>query len=260
MYFRSSFLPKFESLFSRSLLGASSFSPSNHLPVSQSFSVTAAPGQLRLKKPLVAMSIAPRAGTHFIRSPFYFLYDLAPLRRPLGDLLSTEKFFTSSFNYLVFPDATAIKTAIFRRLNRQRFLAQRRARRVRALVPFSRKNLLQDRSWQSTTRRPLAPSFSTASSLDFSRIWSFRNALEKRVEGQRYPMRIKRIRFKPGYGRIWRTARKSVQELTGIYARYQYRLTPKLHEKYLAERRCYVHHSSLTVGFAMLTSHFVPDH
>ena len=72
--------------------------------------------------------------------------------------------------------------------------------------------------------------------------------------------RIGRIRFKPGYYRIWRLARASAREILGFTSRYQYRLTPKLQRHYFQARQCDQSRLSLTVEFALLTSHLIPDH
>ena len=43
-----------------------------------------------------------------------------------------------------------------------------------------------------------------------------------------YGLRIKRIKFKPGYSRMWRTARSSLNQVLGLKFRYQHRLTTYL--------------------------------
>ena len=43
-----------------------------------------------------------------------------------------------------------------------------------------------------------------------------------------YYIRIKRIRFKPGYPRLWREARADFNKMFGLNFRYQHRLTQHL--------------------------------
>jgi len=72
-------------------------------------------------------------------------------------------------------------------------------------------------------------------------------------------VRIPRVRFKPGYGRIWREARRSIRELANVPVRYQYRLTPKLHWLYLQDRKLLKPYSYASLDYVILSSHLVPD-
>ena len=70
--------------------------------------------------------------------------------------------------------------------------------------------------------------------------------------------RITRIRFKPGYGRIWRNARRSVQEIVNVYAKYQYRLTPRIQRLYFATRRM-SSPNYLTLEYSLMATQFSFD-
>lgn len=50
-------------------------------------------------------------------------------------------------------------------------------------------------------------------------------------------LRIPRIRFKPGYSRLWRAGRRASKLLFKIFKRYQYRITPILQKIYFGARR-----------------------
>ena len=74
-------------------------------------------------------------------------------------------------------------------------------------------------------------------------------------------VRIKRIRFKPGYGRLWREGRRDAKEIFNLSCRYQYRLTPKLHKIYVAKTRGQVvpRRTIMNLEFALTTAKMVPD-
>ena len=73
-------------------------------------------------------------------------------------------------------------------------------------------------------------------------------------------LRIKRIRFKPGYSRIWRRARASLNYLLNTHFRYQHRFTRFLHQF----RRSYHQQSSqflaVTLGRFLVDVRFVFDY
>lgn len=73
-------------------------------------------------------------------------------------------------------------------------------------------------------------------------------------------LRIKRIRFKPGYYRVWRRAREGINYILQTHFRYQHRLTDHLH-KY---RRVYDRYSSqflsVTLGRFLVDTRFVLDY
>jgi hypothetical protein len=84
------------------------------------------------------------------------------------------------------------------------------------------------------------------------------NLLGKRV-GRSLNPRIRRIRFKPGYNRLWRVARTSIRDLLDLTTRYQYRLTPKLQKRYFQYRKLNTEYLSFTLGYALLSARFAHD-
>lgn len=72
-------------------------------------------------------------------------------------------------------------------------------------------------------------------------------------------VRIKRIKFKPGYSRIWREARDTINTSLNLHSRYQYRLTRHLHriQNLSKQTQSYLH--DLTLKNTLINSRFVND-
>ena len=72
-------------------------------------------------------------------------------------------------------------------------------------------------------------------------------------------VRIKRIKFKPGYSRIWRNARETINMSLGLNSRYQYRLTRHLHRiKHLSKQtQSYIY--DLMLKNVLINSRFASD-
>ena len=58
---------------------------------------------------------------------------------------------------------------------------------------------------------------------------------------------------------MWRSARRTVQEVLGISFRYQYRLTPKLQKLYWHHRSIYRQLSPLDLEFVLLSTRLISD-
>lgn len=206
------------------------------------------------------LKIYPSYSPDFVRTPFFFMR-LFSLRNPyLTDLVSIKKRLRSRFSYLVFPEANDIKVAIFRRLNRQKFLAQSRMfalnTRVHARPPYRfHNNVIRKGAslWPFRLRRSKAI---LSGDTEYSKT---RGALGRFLRVPKKSLRIRRIRFKPGYGRIWRKARRSIREILNIHSRYQYRLTPKLQNHYFRHRATEQSYSTFNLEFALMTTRLAPD-
>jgi hypothetical protein len=72
-------------------------------------------------------------------------------------------------------------------------------------------------------------------------------------------VRIKRIKFKPGYSRIWRNARKAINKSLNFNLKYQYRLTREITRLSRCKTNTHVFIKELTVLNLLLNSHFVTD-
>lgn len=73
-------------------------------------------------------------------------------------------------------------------------------------------------------------------------------------------LRIKRIRFKPGYSRIWRRARASLNYLLNTHFRYQYRFTRFLHQFRRSYHRQASQFLAVTLGRFLVDVRFVLDY
>lgn len=71
--------------------------------------------------------------------------------------------------------------------------------------------------------------------------------------------RIKRIRFKPGYQRIWRKAREGINFSLKFNLKYQHRLTHKLAKLRFIKNKCTTRIYDLTLSKILLNTRFVYD-
>lgn len=229
--------------------------------------VSRVPNLSKLKN--VNPRFSPKYTFTFSSSPFFFLnYTLTSLTRT-SDVLNAVNPHRSQPTYLVFPDSDSVKATIFRRLNRQKSLFQ--SRRELLTTFFKRYNKKKSQGFLLSTHQGiLTQNFSSGfSGLQRSPLFIGNdtplygihrlNGLMRRERLPSITPRIRRIRFKPGYGRIWRTARKSIKEILNLSVRYQYRLTPKLQKLYYRSRQASQTYSSLTLGFALLSGRFAFD-
>ena len=214
------------------------------------------------------LQLKPLYSFSFVSSPFSFLTHLLASTARTSDIIRATQSSVKYFKHLVFPDTDHVKASIFRRLNRQKMLFQARTRMtsVHYSTPLVNSRL-------STLTHPYMESVSSSSELNIGHVphpvgafgdarWMYHtiNTFVKRGRVGPVTPRIRRIRFKPGYGRIWRTARKSIKDILNMPVRYQYRLTPKLQKRYFVARRSRLSHLSLTMGFALMTSRLIFDH
>ena len=70
---------------------------------------------------------------------------------------------------------------------------------------------------------------------------------------------IKRVRFKPGYQRIWRNARISVKESLNLKFKYQYTLTKYLTRFFNQTKNYYFSTSDMTLKNIVMYSKLLPD-
>jgi len=70
---------------------------------------------------------------------------------------------------------------------------------------------------------------------------------------------IKRIRFKPGYSRIWRNARTAINYSLGLHLRYQYRLTARLQRYSSIRTHAQMKLRNWSLLRLVLQTHFVYD-
>lgn len=149
------------------------------------------------------IELTPQFSSKFLRSPFFFLTHMRPRSRLRNDILFAAKGFSFSADYLVFPDTNAIKVSIFRFFNRQKFLFSSRSVSLNRLNPF--KGALSRFAVESTRHSAYLPHLGEGDKFSGARLgssWHWRKFFERLNLRAASRVRIRRIRFKPGYGRI----------------------------------------------------------
>lgn len=206
------------------------------------------------------LQVKPLDSFKFRRSDFFFL-NLAIRPLPLQlDLISSNPFSGTNFDYHIFPEANIIKVAVFRRLNKQKTLFRNRHLAFNVLSNKTAWgiNMGTSKFCQNSNHIPFYDT-QKSSLLTLRRVLSPYPNLRHLSRPNHKQVRIPRVRFKPGYGRIWREARRSIRELANVPVRYQYRLTPKLHWLYLQDRKLLKPYSYASLDYVILSSHLVPD-
>ena len=213
------------------------------------------------KKPTLRFS--PDSSLFFVTSPFFFLNYITALPNGLSDSIRSTKLTSRLRNFTVFPDSDSVKALFFRYVNRQKALAQSRKSFYRAFVKrrsYRATKLLKsnirlfDVNSRGYSNKLIKGKTKTTKWIRLKKL----HILPRRVKNAAIN-RIRRIRFKPGYGRIWRSARVSVKDILGINVKYQYRLTPILQKQYLYSRNEKIEHLSFTLGYALLSAKFAHD-
>ena len=217
----------------------------------------------------VTFKIRPRYSFSFTSSPFSFAhYVFSPLNH-LTELMKSVQPTQAYFKSLVFPDSDSVKASVFRRLSKQRSLWQSRAQVTSNFFSnFNRARTKGIATQAKANSVPSGPSLIPSSlqtkfplvgrDNDFYNYTAINHLMPRKFRSPITP-RIRRIRFKPGYGRMWRTARISVKDILGIHVRYQYRLTPKLQKLYFKLRSRRSEFLSLTLGYALMLGRFAFD-
>jgi len=201
------------------------------------------------------LKVRPLYTTSFTRSLFFF-YNLFNLRNlNTYDLVTAGNDLHSRFTFNVFPTANDLKVSIFRRLNHQKLLAQSRILTLNSKSLFY-KNTIYNQPPFTWPLKVGQHSFFRANTTNNS---NYRAMLSSFNPSNRKNVRIRRVRFKPGYGRIWRQARSSIREILNIHAKYQYRLTPKLQIRYFQARKNERKFSTFDLSFALMTTNLAPD-
>ena len=215
----------------------------------------------------------PSSSLTFKRSPFFFVTRISTNLNKQRDYIAASHLDSDlTSKPLVFPDANKIKVSIFRQLNRQKLQFKNIFNSFHQLAnrtSFFNQQQTQPISgsyvntkYSSYLSNPLltgSQGFSSLESLSTSSN-SFLKHRQRSLNSSFLSSepRITRIRFKPGYGRIWRNARRSVQEIVNVYAKYQYRLTPRIQKLYFATRRM-TSPNYLTLEYSLMVTQFSFD-
>jgi hypothetical protein len=215
----------------------------------------------------------PSSSLTFKRSPFFFVTRIATNLNKHRDYIAASYLDSDlTSKPLVFPDANKIKVSIFRQLNRQKLQFKNIFNSFHQLAnqtSFFNQQQTQPTSgsYTNTNYSPYLSNPLLTKSQGFSSLESLSTSSNSFLKHRQRSLnssflssepRITRIRFKPGYGRIWRNARRSVQEIVNVYAKYQYRLTPRIQKLYFATRRM-SSPNYLTLEYALMATQFSFD-
>ena len=209
-----------------------------------------------------------RPGTlnSFSKSPFFFLELLNSSLTNAPQLCQPNRVLVKPSRYVVFQTANSIKINIFRRLMGQKLSSDLkikamkssiRSRTTKSKKTFS--SIFYTKFNLINRKHNLYSFFQPHSIADVGNPWLSFNSKTVRSVSTSIAPRIKRIRFKPGYSRIWRKGRATVQEILGVSYRYQYRLTPKLQKLFMQTRNSSLHLSPLTLEFSLLSTRLITD-
>ena len=206
-----------------------------------------------LSAEIATVSASPVSSTKFIRSPFFFLNTL----RLFSVHLSTSSGDRYHPDYLIFPRVNDIKSGIFNRLRQQKSDFSSIVDRFRHQVYGRSRNALSTTAHHSPSPLPLQPRFTNMPLLSpQTPLWSLFRGATRLYENA---PTVRRVRFKPGYTRLWKAARVDLREIFGINARYQYRLTPQIQARYFRARRLTSSTTVVTLSFLLATTRLTPD-
>lgn len=203
--------------------------------------------------------VHPKYTRRFKRSPYFFLLILQENKVVHIDWIFAAFNYDSKYSFTLFPSANNFKISIFKRLNFQKIWL------LNQLDSFSTYTNKQFSSISSLTKYSfISPiSVKVQANLTLLPSWSSilyetRTKLNSSSSFTRH-LRIRRIRFKPGYMRIWRDSRMNIQEILEMRIRYQYRLTTKLQQLYNQQQSRMFTYSTATVFFLLLGSQLSVD-
>ena len=204
--------------------------------------------------PVGEIKLKPLASTFFTRSPFFFTALINLHSSARSDFLAVRsQRFGADSRLPVFPIRNRMKIAVFRQLtfSKQMFLDQMttfsvfrdvvnpsKRKKRGSTLHSSRSNVKSflPNSLGASNRYKLGGWTSDWITETFSRNFDLEQQSQRPRNPIEYEARVGRIRFKPGYGRIWRNARLEIQPLISVYAKYQYRLTTRLQTYFFSHR------------------------
>ena len=208
---------------------------------------------------LPSVSIVPKYSLRFKRSLFFFLLLLRETRWAKTDWLSSVYKYSPFYSFTLFPSASNFKVSIFKRLNLQKFLlmSQLNVYSHRS-YKFLNVPVLSVQRYSNTKSIPLlyrslrANFSSTQDRLDT-------RYADTHLSGTFKYIHVRRLKFKPGYSRLWRESRSDIQEILEMRIKYQNRLTLRLHQLYRQQGTNLFTRSTVTVFFSLLGSQFSMD-
>lgn len=204
----------------------------------------------------------------FRRGPYFLIQFLSILKTlPEVSLMSRKKFFYSDpFNFV---DYKRLKKTVFRRLIMQRTKMLKSpfrftSRGLSHLNPNSRTSYFFNYNnspflYKNLHVRSSIFNYKTHYKLFFGRMKPYYDYLKG--DQTDTPTFIRKIRFKPGYQRMWRYERNVFKETFKLTHRYQYRLTPKIQLMYYPTRYVITKSSKfqLKLSYALVLSRLSSD-
>ena len=202
------------------------------------------------------LAVLSKHRTSFILSSIGFIF-IQNIRKGINSLLKAKlNRYRYSFFYL-----NDIKRLFLRRPNHFKLLTTSlfSTRRKKSYpVDINRFSSTFDSSYDENLKSRSA-SLSTTTKLHhftFKNKFLYNNPFGSYAKRE---VRIKRIKFKPGYSRIWRNARKALNKVLGFNLRYQYRLTREVARLSRIKSNSHVFLKELTLINLLISSHFVSD-
>ena len=205
------------------------------------------------------LSISPKYTLRFKRSLFFFLLIFQNLHRTDINWLMAISKYSPTYTFTLFPSSNNFKLSIFKRLNIQKYLLSTQldsykwtsdsmfntyTMKARTLYNYSLQHLVATSSRDNFTAGQIL--------LGTTYLNTYRGNTSRYI-------RVRRLRFKPGYARLWRESRSDIKEILEMQVRYQNRLTLKLQKLHRQQRSRLFTYSTATVFFSLMSSQISVD-
>lgn len=205
------------------------------------------------------LAISPKYTFRFKRSLFFFLLIFQNLHRTDSNWLTTVSKYSPIYTFTLFPSSNNFKLSIFKRLNLQKYLLNTQLDSYK----WTSDKLFNVQIMKSRTLHgdPITQSLTTSARDNFTAVQvslgiTYLNTYRSNIS--RY-VRVRRLRFKPGYARLWRESRSDIKEILEMQVRYQNRLTLKLQKLHRQQRSRLFTYSTATVFFSLMSSQISVD-
>ena len=175
------------------------------------------------------------------------------------DWLTSVYKYSPFYSFTLFPAANNFKMSIFKRLNFQKHLLTIQLNSY----SFTSHDLLKV-SASSIQKfydlKFVSPLYSSVKmNFALTKYCFTTSYLDSYSSGISPYIHVRRIKFKPGYSRLWRESRSDIQEILEMKIRYQNRLTLRLHQLYRQQGINLLTRSTVTVFFSLLGSQISTD-
>ena len=225
--------------------------------------VISLPGQFQVRRFKIQLNssivVFPQFTRRFKRSVFFFFLLFQETQVSKIDFTFAAGNAFPFYSFTLFPSANQFKISIFKRLNFQKYLL---SSQIEA-YGYESSNLLNTNFLKVhifSKNQPILTSFiPKQSNFIFSKPVLQLMYPNLKLPGSSRYVRIRRIRFKPGYSRLWREGRSNIKEILEMKIRYQNRLTLRLHQLHRQVSPFCFTYSTVTALFALLGSQMSVD-